>query len=716
MGASSAAKAHAYTRQRLLRNRVARERSELQGATEVDLGSCHCGIHEDKRAAAELGPLFPYCGRNCWRSDENVASVSAGTSFFLRDLAMLATCAGVLVLICVPVMTNFAVLNSISATSPNGTYGVDQRLVSNPLAERLFPASRSFWQRLNMVEVSALPSFFMGRLTLTAAAGRYASDPLVMLGVVLVVIFSTAIAIGTCATVRFLSMRSDIIIENSDQAHFTPSDFTVRVRNVPSSATATELATFFGNWGVVREVQFFDSAKRWLDPKMISHHTAATKLIGIAEHLRAQDPRPNRLDDVEQSLHAHVDALRERAAHLEKTHVKGSTSATLHREGVAFVSFDVSDARERCIADNEAPWGCCVRVLLPQSCLWVEEALECVGGGPCKIDGAVWAPRDDAFRAGANANSGVASAPAGSTASSGEADGPISPEAPHSIVPTLAMVPMSWRLPRRTCCAGKCGAPQDVSPCYRVDVDAELQTNCVCYATRLPGSLVIRRAHEPGEMRWDNLMVKGVLEWWRGVVLVAVVAVYIIVLLSISTSYLLATTWLELKTNADIDLWQQVAGEIGSGGGANGTASDSASHVGGHYASGNKYYAFAFTFAISLCKTVYTQVIMKVVMKLQRRHTVTDEQETLLLLYTLQEVIYFGLYSMIAIVTTLYQYDQYSETLNDKFLFASYSVADACALRPSRAIFAPALSLTAFLFHRLPIISPSPPCIPPLQL
>ena len=362
-------------------------------------------------------------------------------------------------------------------------------------------------------------------------------------------------------------------------------------------------------------------------------------------------------------------------------HVKGSTKATLHRDGVAFVSFDVSEARERCIADNEATWGSCVRVLLPQSCLWLEEALECFGGGPCKIDGAVWAHHDANANANANGNGGVASAPVGANSSSAEADGPISPEAPTSIVPTLDMIPVSWRLPRRTCCAGQCGAPDDVSPCYRADIDPDAQANCMCYATRLPGSLVIRRAHEPGEMRWENIMVRGVLEWWRGIVLVAVVALYILVLLSISTSYLLATTWLELKTNADIDLLQQIAGEIRSGAGANNTvAGDPTSHVGDSYASGNKYYAFAFTFAISLCKTIYTQVIMKVVMKLQRRHTVTDEQETLLLLYTLQEVIYFGLYSTIAIVTTLYQYDQYSETANDKYLFASYSVADACAL------------------------------------
>ena len=661
--------AREHTRAQLMRDKKAHELAQMEGASEQVRDSC---LKSDAEAAAvhQLGPLFPYCGKGCFEADADVAPVSAGTSYYLRDLKTLSLLSILLCVLCIPMMVTFGVLNSVAATSPNGTYTDEHRLYPiNSLAQKLFPEASTFASRLNPAEVSALPAFFMGALTFRNAKLRYASDPLIMAGVFFVMIFSTAVALGMCGAMRFLSIRSEIVVATTDDSYYTPSDFTLRVRNLPSNATALEIAAYFSTWGQVREVQFFDSARRWFDPVMVAAHRAATKNIAMAEKLRPQNPRPHRLDDAEEEIGKSVETLQKRAQALYDDAEKAKAAAAekgeeyFERSGIAFVSFDDSRDRTRALQDNEAVWGCCIRCHAPDDMTWIEDFFDMCGEGPCHINGGHrMEEEEDGPIPSSNAESSEGS------------------PAETSTLPHLAVIPNKWKLPRRTCCAGKCGAPDDISPCYRVDMPEAERTSCVCYATNLPASLIVRRAHEPEEMKWDNLMVKGMKEWWRGFLLFLVVSLYIILLLVISTGYLLGTTYFELKTKMGIDIFEQAKNEVRSRLLLNQNATNidqGQRDVTESFVSDNKWYAFGFQIVIFLCKTIYSQLIIKVCMKKQRKHTETDEQETLLLLYVLQESLYFFLYSTIAVVTLLAQYNLYTTTLEDRYLFASYSVADA---------------------------------------
>ena len=670
-GAFSFRAAQKHALDQLMRDKKIVEEANTVGTNKITEPGCMCYCQKtDEKVLEHLGPLFPYCGAGCLKSDAKAAYISAGTSYYLRDLKTLSLLSILLFILCIPMMVNFGVLNSVAATSPNGTYTDEHRLYPiNPLAQKLFPEASTFASRKNPAEVSALPAFFMGALTFRNAKLRYASDPLIMAGVFFVMIFSTAVALGMCGAMRFLSMRSEIAVANSDDSHYTPSDYTLRVRNLPSNATALEIAAYFSTWGQVREVQFFDSARRWFDPVMVAAHRAATKNIAMAEKLRPQNPRPHRLDDAEEEIGKSVETLQKRAQALYDDAEKAKAAAAekgeeyFERSGIAFVSFDDSRDRTRALQDNEAVWGCCIRCHAPDDMTWIEDFFDMCGEGPCHINGGHrMEEEEDGPIPSSNAESSEGSL------------------AETSTLPHLAVIPNKWKLPRRTCCAGKCGAPDDISPCYRVDMPEAERTSCVCYATNLPASLIVRRAHEPEEMKWDNLMVKGMKEWWRGFLLFLVVSLYIILLLVISTGYLLGTTYFELKTKMGIDIFEQAKNEVRSRLLLNQNATNidqGQRDVTESFVSDNKWYAFGFQIVIFLCKTIYSQLIIKVCMKKQRKHTETDEQETLLLLYVLQESLYFFLYSTIAVVTLLAQYNLYTTTLEDRYLFASYSVADA---------------------------------------
>ena len=673
-----AAQKHALDQ--LMRDKKIVEEANTVGTNKITEPGCMCYCQKtDEKVLEHLGPLFPYCGAGCLKSDAKAAYISAGTSYYLRDLKTLSLLSILLFILCIPMMVNFGVLNSVAATSPNGTYTDEHRLYPiNPLAQKLFPEASTFASRKNPAEVSALPAFFMGALTFRNAKLRYASDPLIMAGVFFVMIFSTAVALGMCGAMRFLSMRSEIAVANSDDSHYTPSDYTLRVRNLPSNATALEIAAYFSTWGQVREVQFYDSARRWFDPAMVAAHSAATKSIAMAEQWRTENPRPHRLDAMEERIEKSVETLQTRARALYDDAEQAKAAAAekgeeyFERSGIAFVSFDDLRDRARALQDHETVWGSCIRCHLPENMLWIESILEPCGGGPCKIDGAHSSWFENARDLHANGDHPLGQdGPIPGSTEGASAAGSL---AQMSTLPQLDVIPIKWKLPRRTCCAGKCGAPDDISPCFRVDVPEAERTSCVCYATNLPTSLIVRRAHEPGEVKWANLMVKGIKEWWRGFLLFLVVTIYIIILLAISSSYLIGTTYFELKNKAGVDILQQAQNELNKGG--NGT-SLVVHRVSESYVADNKWYAFGFQIAISICKTIYSQLIIKVCMKKQRKHTETDEQETLLLLYVLQESLYFFLYSTIAVVTLLAQYNLYTTTLEDRYLFASYSVADA---------------------------------------
>ena len=94
-----AAQKHALDQ--LMRDKKIVEEANTVGTNKITEPGCMCYCQKtDEKVLEHLGPLFPYCGAGCLKSDAKAAYISAGTSYYLRDLKTLSLLSILLFILC----------------------------------------------------------------------------------------------------------------------------------------------------------------------------------------------------------------------------------------------------------------------------------------------------------------------------------------------------------------------------------------------------------------------------------------------------------------------------------------------------------------------------------------------------------------------------------------------------------------------------------------